>query len=482
MSLPREPINATPDGASWITLSDVEPERVEWLQPRRLALGKLSLLDGDPGLGKGLVLMSLFAAITTGGELPGLGSFGPADVILMSSEDGIADTLRPRLDAAGGDPARVHLLEFVRCRGVKLFPSLKRDMAALEEGVMKWGARFIGIDPFMGFLGVKDAHKDADVKETLGPFAQMLDRLKVAALGIRHLNKSQVAASLYRGGGSIGIIGAARSAYLLAQDPDDEGRLIVAATKANLCAKPPSLAFRIAGTPNGAARAVWEPRTNEHTADALLQGALDKQGSKRVGQEAEEWLTGALRSGPRETDELKDEAVNGHGFSWKTVERAKKKLGVAARKKAGAKHGGWTWRLSTDAESRPSDPRTQNIDRLDGLDSLSEPSPQTRQTRQSRNSNKEMTVLSAGAETPLKPPDAETSIQAQPEVPSGTEVSGSSPDCWRCQELDRNRLAGARSSAPCYVCGAARSLPSRNLAMVGGATPALERPALEAVK
>lgn len=337
-----------PDGGSWITLSDVAPERVSWLQPSRLALGKLTLWDGDPGLGKGFALISLFAAVSTGSELPGRGEFGPADVILLSSEDGLADTIRPRLDAAGGDPSRIHVLSFVRRKGEKFFPSLRRDMDIIEEKATKHGAALLGIDPFMGFLGVKDAHKDADVKEALGPFAQMIDRLKLAAIGIRHLNKSQVATSLYRGGGSIGIIGAARSAFLFAADPDDEGRRIVAFTKANLCAPPPSLAFTIRGTPNGSARAIWEPRTNEHTANALLQSVVDGQGSKRVGQEAEEWLAAALKDGPRGTDDLRDEATNGHGFSWKTVERAKEKLGVAARKKAGVKHGGWTWQRQAD--------------------------------------------------------------------------------------------------------------------------------------
>jgi hypothetical protein len=345
MSTPAEKLFPEPDGGEWIRLSDVAPERVTWLQPSRLALGKLTLWDGDPGLGKGFALMSLFAAVSTGSELPGRGEFGPADVILMSSEDGVADTLRPRIDAAGGDPSRIHLLSFVRREGKKLFPSLRRDMDVIEEKAVKTGARLLGIDPFMGFLGVKDAHKDADVKETLGPFAQMLDRLKLAAIGIRHLNKSQVATALYRGGGSIGIMGACRSAFLFAQDPDDENRRIVAALKANLCAKPPSLAFSIKGTPNGSARAIWEPRTNEHTADALLKSAIESQGVKRAGQEAGEWLADALKDGPREADELKDEAVNGQGFSWRTVENASGRLAVSKMKKRGVKYGGWTWSL-----------------------------------------------------------------------------------------------------------------------------------------
>jgi hypothetical protein len=342
-----------PDGGVWVTLSDVQPERVSWLQPSRLALGKLTLWDGDPGLGKGFALMSLFAAVSTGSELPGRGEFGPADVILLSSEDGIADTLRPRLDAAGGDPERIHLLSFVRRKGVRFFPSLSRDMDAIEEKVVKTGAKLLGIDPFMGFLGVKDAHKDADVKQTLGPFAQMLDRLKLAAVGIRHLNKSQVATALYRGGGSIGIMGAARSAFLFAADPDDENRRIVACMKSNLCAMPPSLAFTVKGMPNGSARAVWEPRTNEHRADSLLKSAIDAQGTKRAGQDATEWLADALKDGPREADDLKDEAVNAQSFSWDTVKRASMRLGVAKAKEHGVKHGPWRWSMPGQEKTSP---------------------------------------------------------------------------------------------------------------------------------
>lgn len=335
-----------PDGGEWIRLSDVAPERVTWLQPSRLALGKLTLWDGDPGLGKGFALMSLFAAVSTGSELPGRGEFGPADVILMSSEDGVADTLRPRIDAAGGDPSRIHLLSFVRREGKKFFPSLSRDMDVIERKAKETGAALLGIDPFMGFLGVKDAHKDADVKEALGPFAQMLDRLRLAAIGIRHLNKSQVASSLYRGGGSIGIIGSARSAFLFAADPDDENRRIVAATKANLCAKPPSLAFSIKGHPNGSARAIWEPRTNEHRADALLKSAIDTQGSKRAGTEAGEWLAGALKDGPVHVKDLEDEC-RAKGIAFSTVRDVRERLGVVIERETKGKkgRGAWFWRL-----------------------------------------------------------------------------------------------------------------------------------------
>lgn len=340
------------DGGEWIRLSDVQPERVTWLQPSRIALGKLTLWDGDPGLGKGFALASLIAAVTTGSELPGRGEFGPANVILLSSEDGYADTIRPRIDAAGGDPSRIDILDFVRRKGEKFFPSLRRDMDVLERKVVETGASLLAIDPLMGFLGVKDSHKDADVKEALGPFAQMLDRLKVAAIGIRHLNKSQVASSLYRGGGSIGIIGAARSAFLFAADPDDENRRIVAATKANLCPMPPSLAFTIKGTPNGSARAVWESRTNEHRADTLLQSGIERQGGARAGAEAIEWLKAALKSGPREVKDLQDEIENTCSFSWKTADKvAREQLRVIRRRKHGENEKGekgrgpWTWEL-----------------------------------------------------------------------------------------------------------------------------------------
>ncbi len=358
------PAPVAPDGGEWVRLSDIKPEKVSWLQSSRLALGKLTVWDGDPGIGKGFALISLFAAVSTGAELPGGGSFGPRDVILLSSEDGLGDTIRPRLDAAGGDASRIHVLSFVRHKGQKFFPSLKRDMQVIEEKATETKAALLGVDPFLGFLGVKDAHKDSDVKEALGPFAQMLDRLKLAAIGIRHLSKSQVAQSLYRGGASIGIIGSARSGFLIALDPDDEGRRIVAATKANLCPMPPSLAFRIAGTPNGSARALWEPRTNEHRADALLRAAIDTQGAKRATTEAAEWLSGALKDGPILSKELEEEC-QAKGISFKTVRSAAEKMRVLIEREKGKKGRGlWTWRLPEREPQKPiadllSLPRTQ---------------------------------------------------------------------------------------------------------------------------
>lgn len=350
----RAPVSSVAplDGGEWVRLSDVAPERVSWLQPSRIALGKLTLWDGDPGLGKGLALMSVTAAVTTGSELPGRGEYGPADVILLSSEDGLADTIRPRLDAAGGDPERVHVLEFVREKGKKCFPSLKRDMDVIERKAIETNAALLIIDPLMGFLGVKDAHRDADVKETLGPFCQMLDRLKLAAIGVRHLSKAQVASSIYRGGGSIGIIGAARSGFLFAADPDDEFRRIVAATKANLCALPASLAFRVEGTKNGSARAVWETHTNELRADSLLKTAIDTQGGSSAGTEAAEWIAVALKDGPREVGELEDEIKNTCVFSWKTADKiARERLHVKRWRKKGVNDKGekgrgvWVWEL-----------------------------------------------------------------------------------------------------------------------------------------
>ncbi len=104
-------------GANTVRLSDVDPERVRWLWPGRLPLGKLVVLDGDPGVGKSTLALDIAARLSTGRGWPDGGTCPPGGVLILSAEDGLADTIRPRLDAAGGDPTRVHALTEVRYVG-----------------------------------------------------------------------------------------------------------------------------------------------------------------------------------------------------------------------------------------------------------------------------------------------------------------------------------------------------------------------------
>ncbi|PSK99757.1 AAA domain-containing protein [Haloactinopolyspora alba] len=318
------------------TLSAVVPESVQWLWPDRLPVGKLVVLDGDPSTGKSTLTLDLAARVSAGKPWPdGAVSAGPADVLLLSAEDGLGDTVRPRLDAAGADVARVHALVDVPLTDEdevthRVPPQLPRDIGHIERIVHDYDVRLVVVDVLMAFLaGGVDSHRDQDVRAVLHRMSVMAERAGCTVLLVRHLNKAGAGSPMYRGGGSIGIIGAARAAYLVARDPDDEGRRIVAVTKSNLAVEPPSLAYRLVDDPdNGCARVEWEAGTVEHTAATLLRGPVDED-ERTERDEAAQWLRDYLAdSGGQAASKDIFKAARTAGHSERTLKRAKQRAGI----------------------------------------------------------------------------------------------------------------------------------------------------------
>ncbi|MGI9050608.1 MAG: AAA family ATPase [Rubrobacteraceae bacterium] len=254
-------------------LSSVEPEEVSWLWPSWLALGKLALVDGDPGLGKSAMTLDLAARVSAGKEFPDGAECEPggAGVVLLSAEDGLADTIRPRLDAAGADTSKILALATVPdADGQDRLLSIPEDLPIIEKGIRRVGARLVVVDPLMAFFsGDTDSHKDQGVRRALAPLSGLAERTGAAVLVVRHLNKAAANNPLYRGGGSIGIIGAARMAFVVGKDPQDENRRVVASTKNNLAMPPRSLMFGLEEAESGSVRSTIEgtslPKANSRT-------------------------------------------------------------------------------------------------------------------------------------------------------------------------------------------------------------------------
>lgn len=358
--------NEVTTGAVVTTVADVDCEAVRWLWPARLPLGKVVVLDGDPGLGKSTLMLDIAARVSTGSPMPD-GVSGelyrqPAGVVLLSAEDGIADTIRPRLEAAGADLERVHsfdaITELVEGEPVTRPPTIPGDTRDLMGVVRDTAAALVVVDPVMAFLGARlDAHKDTDVRRALHALSTMAERTGAVVVIVRHLNKAGGGHPLYRGGGSIGIIGAARAGLLVAPDPEDEGRRILAVTKSNLAPVPSALAYRLVTDERlDVARVAWEGATGHSAADLLSTDTEEERGAQR---EAVDILRHILEGGPMAANGVKRQAKEA-GVAERTLERAKKKLNVQSERKGFGADGVWTWRLP--GHSPPLDAYTANGD------------------------------------------------------------------------------------------------------------------------
>jgi len=334
---------------------------VHWLSPGRLAAGKFTILDGDPGLGKSTLLCEFAARISRGDPLPGGEAAPPRPVVLMSAEDDPYDTIRPRIDAAGGDPRRViafaTLPDYASAETLGAIPD---HVYILEEIITRTGAALLIIDPLVAFLARgHNANSDKGVRRAFHSLKGLAERTGVAIVAVRHLNKSVTANPLYRGGGSIGIIAAARCGLLLAPDPDDPERRILASTKANLGRLSPSLAFRLISSPDShVARVVWDGESH-WTADQLLRESASGVALHSLLTDAREWLRAALADGPRPARDVLREAREA-GIGRDVLYAARKIDGVSIGKERVA-GGRWVWSYPSRESELPAVSNTPEV-------------------------------------------------------------------------------------------------------------------------
>ena len=328
-----------------VRLSDVKTEQIRWLWPGRIALGKITLLDGDPGQLKSTITLDLAARITTGALMPD-GTLGiQGGVVLVTYEDGLGDTVRPRLEAAQADLTQVVALQGVGLGNDTRLASIPDDLHAIREAASTVGAVLVVIDPLMAALSSSvNSHHDQDVRRALAPLARLAEELSVAVLVVRHLNKGQGASAMYRGGGSIGITGAARSVLLAATDPDDKSGHVLAVVKSNLSAAAAAIRYRAVEAGNGMARIEWLGRS-ERTADELVGPPEDQSALAQ----AVEFLRELLADGPVLGNDV-TAAASAEGIAEKTLARAKKFLGIKPTKRK-TKDGGWEWQLPEDGQA-----------------------------------------------------------------------------------------------------------------------------------
>jgi putative DNA primase/helicase len=347
--------------AHLVSLADVESRDVPWLWPQRLPAGMIAVFDGAPGTGKSSVVCDLVARMTTGRPWPGaVGNNEPRTVVLIGGEDSPEHTIRPRLNVAGADPSRVRLLTDVGGR----LPCLPGDAAAIEQAIAETRAGLLVFDPVSAYIGGADLHKDNSVRAALLPLAAIAQRQGVTVLLIRHLRKSGGTDAIYRGLGSVAITALARAGLMLLRDPDDPEARVLTWPKLSVGPLPQSLRWRFDKAPAGKPpRIVWDTAPCAMSANDILAREDEKhRGGAReeatATASAEAWLMRRFEeAGAIPTSEIRERAAV-EGIAWRTVETAKGRLGIRARRESNGQTGAgrWLWVASDRKTARHTSP------------------------------------------------------------------------------------------------------------------------------
>lgn len=328
------------------TFDLIEPQVIDWEWNGVIASGHYGEVNGQPGAGKSLMGCEIAARRSTSRQLPGGSPSEPTGVVILNYEDDPGSVLRPRLEAARADLSRIFYVQGVQAPtdGEPRDAVLPQDLDALSDAVAKVGAKLVIIDPILTALDSSiDTHRDAEVKRALRPLTQFAQEHNVAILAVRHPNKGTGGRAINRPGGSIGLTGTARLSSLLSIDPEDPNRRILTPIKSNLGVLHPAWSFRIATHANGSPFIEWDETPRNMTADDVLAAELADDDERSQVAEVTDWLRDLIVS-PKPVKDIKAEA-NAAGFAWRTVERAKSRLGIKASKSGFGYQGGWTWCL-----------------------------------------------------------------------------------------------------------------------------------------
>lgn len=314
----KEP--SKPETVKIIRMSDVELTPVEWLWKPYLPFGKLSVLQGNPGEGKTYFAMHLAAACTNGKLLPNMERMEPFNVIYQTAEDGLGDTVKPRLIEAGADLDRVLVIDDSE---VQLTLSDER----IEKAIVENNARLVIIDPIQAYLGADvDMNRANEVRPIFMRLGQVAQRTGCAILLIGHLNKAAGMQSLQRGLGSIDIAAAVRSVMFIGKLKHDPTMRILTHEKSSLAPPGVSLAFSLGD--EGGFRWVGE---YDITADEMLSGIEPQRETKT--QQAKNLICTLLAGGKQVLSEDIDKAALERGIPGRTVRDAKRELGDALKSK-----------------------------------------------------------------------------------------------------------------------------------------------------
>ncbi len=316
--------------------SDGKDEPTTWRWPLFLPRGMLIGWGGDPGLGKSTMAYTVAAALSRGELLPGddgLEQYEPSNVIILSAEDDINKTIKPRLRVAGADMKYVRIISALT--SVAQPVSFPQHLMQFAEIIRETHATLAIIDPLDAFLGEDiDSHKNAEVRRAIMPLAQIAENTDATIIMLGHLNKATQASTMYRFGGSIAFTAAPRACFAFARSEDGTvGHCIFACVKTNIGRMPKSLMYEIVEQQvegvGGVAKIHWLGETEE-TAESALSG----NGSGKSGalQAAKDYLREALKDGPQLSALIEKECLEQGICKTMTLKSARKEITKAWRK------------------------------------------------------------------------------------------------------------------------------------------------------
>ncbi|CBJ38920.1 putative TOPRIM domain protein [Ralstonia solanacearum CMR15] len=360
------------DGVILVNGADLKPQPVRWLWRDWLALGKLHILAGAPGQGKTTIALAFAATVTSGGRWPDGSRCEPGNVLVWSGEDDPADTLLPRLLAAGGDRGRVYFVSGSRVNGELESFDPARDMATLQAEAERIGnVRLLIVDPVVSAVA-GDSHKNTETRRALQPLVDLAASMGAAVVGITHFSKGgQGADPTQRVVGSVAFTAVARVVLVAAKvkSEDGEDRRILARSKSNIGPDEGGFEYRLEQSeplPDILASYIAWGASVAGTARELLTDPEEQDdGEVSAKDAASEFLHEVLGDDVVPMKAIEAEAKEA-GIAWRTVRRAADAMGVKSRKGEGGK---WYWSLPKVANMA----NLSNVESMDTLATLTAP-------------------------------------------------------------------------------------------------------------
>ena len=317
-----------------INMDTIEVEQIEWLLYPFIPYGKVTIIQGDPGEGKTTMVLQIIAKLTRGEPILPAGSETKdkenietsVNVIYQTAEDGLGDTIKPRLLAAGADCSKVLVIDDTE-------QSLTMADVRLEEAIVQTKAKIVVLDPIQGFLGSEvDMHRANEIRPLMKRISVLAEKYHCAIILIGHMNKNSNGKSSYRGLGSIDFQAAARSVLIVGRLKDEPDVRVMCHVKSSLAAEGKSIAFRL----DKESGFQWIGEY-DISADDLLSG--DTRGQK--SRIAKEFLLDILADGGMAQKKIEEEAIK-QGIKKKTLRNAKQELEIDSVKQGNQ----WFWILS----------------------------------------------------------------------------------------------------------------------------------------